>query len=489
MKKLIALICLITTLIVSVTVISIGAADEVSKWNGVVPEADKAYAFDGQGTEESPYLIKSAGELAQFAANVRLADKDTCYLGKYFKLTTDIDMDNKGWYGIGGCQAGSDGLIIDNVQSLRYFAGVFDGDGHVIKNMNLAAKDSTGAVLYQQGLFGYIQGGTVKNIGIESGNIVCDGTTRTAALVGVGRYGFVIQNCYNKANITVNNPTKNTFIGGILGQGIDKQADNPDNDTDLVTKKKTIENCYNTGNIVFDTGDVVNANLEYRIGGIAGQHVGGTPELLNCYSVCDITITDNSTSTKSNKRVGGLAGSLLDSAYMVNSYSKCKIVATTNGAAQNVGAMIGVISGSTTSEETVSNGYLIVAGSSTTVTKALGDTTADPSYVLPVTSVEIPFATGSTFIVDVKAPEVPTTDTEAPDDTKAPETDKVTTPVTTDKATDTAKVTAAAETTTAAEKDSKGCGSQIGFGAGIAMVVLVLSIGSVAVISKRRSDS
>ncbi|MBE6634072.1 MAG: hypothetical protein E7620_07010, partial [Ruminococcaceae bacterium] len=98
MKKLVSLFCILT-LLLSTFAMMVSAAEEptVSKWDGVIPEANKDYAFEGEGTEEKPWLIKSAAELAILAANARLNDKETTYGGKYFKLTVDIDMDNKEW--------------------------------------------------------------------------------------------------------------------------------------------------------------------------------------------------------------------------------------------------------------------------------------------------------------------------------------------------------------------------------------------------------
>lgn len=59
-----------------------------------------AESFDGgDGTAESPYLIKTAEQLAKVAKDVY--DGDTDYADTYFKITADIDLDGHDWYPIG----------------------------------------------------------------------------------------------------------------------------------------------------------------------------------------------------------------------------------------------------------------------------------------------------------------------------------------------------------------------------------------------------
>ena len=48
--------------------------------------------FDGEGTEESPYQIKSAADLSTLAS---IVNSGNSYLGKYFKMTDNIHMNGK----------------------------------------------------------------------------------------------------------------------------------------------------------------------------------------------------------------------------------------------------------------------------------------------------------------------------------------------------------------------------------------------------------
>ena len=90
-------------------------------WDGSVAQAFAG----GNGSENNPYLIATAAQLAYLKDSTTSAN--SYYKGKYFKLTADIDLANIAWNGIGG---GS---------GVTGFAGVFDGDGHVIYNVNINA--------------------------------------------------------------------------------------------------------------------------------------------------------------------------------------------------------------------------------------------------------------------------------------------------------------------------------------------------------------
>lgn len=316
MKKLFCLIVGLTLLATSLCLTSFAAEDTpVSKWDGTIPEANTAYVFEGKGTKAEPWLIRSAAELAQLAANVRLDSRDTTYGGKFFKLTVDIDLDNHPWMGIGGGKiSANDGLSSDGKTGIVYFAGNFDGDWHKIYNLKLATTGTvknaeTGAVetypVHQQGLFGYILGARISNLGIESGEIVLDGNNRCGALVGVGRCGFLIENCYSKANVTATTSYKAAYIGGFSGQLIDKWDINANTEkqTSGIYKEKKIINCYNMGNVNVTLNQTDGAN-EFRIGGFAAQFVGGAPELNKVYNIGDVVVVSNSVaSSKTNHRV------------------------------------------------------------------------------------------------------------------------------------------------------------------------------------------
>ena len=81
------------------------------------------------------------------------------------------------------------------------FAGTFDGGGHIISNL------TTDAEKEYQGLFGYSTG-TIKNIGIESGAVKGKSYVGGIVAVALGR----IENCYNKANISVTDSSRESTL-------------------------------------------------------------------------------------------------------------------------------------------------------------------------------------------------------------------------------------------------------------------------------------
>ena len=91
----------------------------------------------GKGTKEDPYIISSDLELAKLANDVNTGSSKVMKSGEYFKLTKDIDLKHGIWTPIGStkCTKGN---------SDRYFSGIFDGDGHTIRNMHIEWDNETG---------------------------------------------------------------------------------------------------------------------------------------------------------------------------------------------------------------------------------------------------------------------------------------------------------------------------------------------------------
>jgi len=459
------------------------AAEEISVWNGVVPEANAGYYFEEKGTVEDPYLIESAAELAQFAANVRENNADTCYKGKHFKLTVDIDLNNHPWYPIGGGTKNSN-IGLSEMEK-TYFAGHFDGDCHVIKNLNLATFDNEGNKIHKLGLFGYIAGGSIRNIGIESGNITLSTNTRVGAICGAARYGYVIMNCYNKADITaISHVDVATYIGGIVGWSQDAPTENPERfDSGIIADEKIISHCYNTGNITFtDRGE-----HEFAIGGVAGRHIIGTPVLENVYSICDINVTFASDRSaingeKGNAFIGGVVGAFFGTQYCEGVYSKCSIKYDENSTLPKT-SNFGIVFGAAGMEGSGEDIEFVVPSDSVVKTSNSerlynAENKEFPSFMpdTPVNEIEIPLIDGSTFML--KADEAIWGDIKPQNTVK----DNNKKDVVEDEETD-------AESTEAVEADNSdeekgGCKSAIG--AGAVVIFLALSVSAVTIATQRR---
>ena len=173
-------------------------------WVTLVTMAVMAQGADwpvGRGTQGDPYQINNAQDLKVLATNVNAGNS---YSGTYFLLTSDIDLVEfcnatlgESWTPIG---TGNNG-----------FAGVFDGDNHVITGLYIDSPDS------RQGLFGHLNGGVVSRCVIRGGSVAIAGNYGSAGiLVGYSKNG-IIQNCIVEgANLSGNYSSSLGLIAGSI---------------------------------------------------------------------------------------------------------------------------------------------------------------------------------------------------------------------------------------------------------------------------------
>ncbi len=234
-------------------------------------------ALSGSGTEVDPWRIKSLEDFNDFAA-------DANYWAGFTRLETDVNLAGLTY---------STAVIAPDVSSSQYhqgtkYTGIFDGNDHKILNLTI---DDGGAGNYYVGLFGYIDNGEVRNLGLEEGSVNVSGLA-VGGLVG-STYEGIISNCYS--TVDVNGALS---VGGLMGSAA----------------YSSVTNCYSTGD-VSGTGDA--------IGGLVGYILGA---VLNCYSTGNVSGSDWS--------VGGLIGS--NQAYISNCYSTGDV----NGV-ERVGGLVG----------------------------------------------------------------------------------------------------------------------------------------------------
>lgn len=133
--------------------------------------------FAGEGTREKPYLIQSADDLQLLSR--RVADGND-FAGSYFKQTADLDLSGiDNWTPIGRYDSGF------------YFKGIYDGGGHIIRNLH--CKEEDGNV----GLFGQL-GGIVCNLGVVDSEVSgsCVGVITSH---GVDENAMIL-NCYTDSS-------------------------------------------------------------------------------------------------------------------------------------------------------------------------------------------------------------------------------------------------------------------------------------------------
>jgi hypothetical protein len=214
--------------------------------------AYKSFGGTGEGTSESPYVIETERQLNQVRNNLS---------GRY-QLGTDIALTAE-W------------------EPINNFAGVLDGDSHVISGLYIDKAD-----MDKVGLFGTAigtEGKTVeiKNLGIiiPSGKSV-KGHENVGALVGRFFYlsgpfngSLSINNCFINGKIEASGSNAGAFVGYV-------EAD------------ATITNVYALGSVIADN----------NAGGIVGKHDYGM-STLNISKSCTVNTVGN------NGSAGGIIGS------------------------------------------------------------------------------------------------------------------------------------------------------------------------------------
>ena len=300
--------------------VSIAKAQTVSTWDGTA-----AIWTHGNGTQADPYLIESAQNLAWIAEMVN--GGVTTYADVWFKLTTDLNMNNIAWVPIGN-------------STTNLFRGKFNGDSHLINNISI----STGTY---RGLFGITGDGfRCENLGVKTDISSLNG----GGIVGsINGSNTVISNCYNtgtNGGIVGENRAAGTQIiscyntsggnrGGIVYRNYSsltiKNCYNSGNAEwgGIVAENRaslTIINCYNSGNIsnygIAATG--YNANLDAIdfAGGIVGWSTSSL-NIYNSYNVGNITANKLSYNSSSSYKVESYAGGIVGYSNSTLKINKC----------------------------------------------------------------------------------------------------------------------------------------------------------------------
>ena len=316
--------------------------------------------------------IWNVAELIQFRDSV---NNGLNYADRIVKLKVDLDLaEIENWEPIG---------YSIGEQEIKVFKGTFEGENHTINHLTMNL-ENTNEDYWGGGLFGTVNGGSIKNLKFENVKIssqrICTGTAigiitggtveniqvlsgTITSLGDASDFGGVcgdvisnatISNCSNKATIDVGN-----FGGGIVGSlgATMRNCVNYGNVT--VTglaagglcgqayiwtgngaEKTLLENCYNKGKITGDGG--------YQIGGICGlvydyaQNQENTDKLLvrNCYNNGEINSYSAATGLYTYGTTGGIVGELGMGGSVKNCYNLNKIKRTIAG--KHVGGIIGL---------------------------------------------------------------------------------------------------------------------------------------------------
>ncbi|MBQ8046421.1 MAG: hypothetical protein IJ196_00645 [Prevotella sp.] len=251
-----------------------GTPDDIEYTNtdGQPTRARHEYDANGVCVNCDARLITKASQLMDIADEVNLG---IARQNVIITLDADIDMGDELTYG--------------GIGTRDYpYTGTFDGQGHIISNMNIDANDDN------HGLIGVVSGGAVvKNVTVDATCMV-RAAGYAAGIVGASIHGgeLLIENCGNEAEVVV---TESANAAGIFGVN------------DLSELHVTLRNCYNTGEV---TGQRESAGISgwlgknalvencYNIGYVSGvdgvrtfAREDGGSQFINCYENMGTQVT------------------------------------------------------------------------------------------------------------------------------------------------------------------------------------------------------
>ena len=244
-----------------------------SVWDGSIADV----FADGDGSEEDPYRIKTAKQLALFAY---LVNDGVDFSDEYIVLENDIvlnDITKDKWI-LNANKWKPIGISGD-------FRGTFDGRGYSVSGVYIdeGAENS--------GLFA-TNSGIIKNVGVTEAYI--KGSNNVGGVVGFNK--GTIDGCFFDGTVT-----GNSAVGGVVG-----------------SNEYTVINSYNSGTVIGSTD----------VGGVLGVSEQEIPTISACY---------NSGRVLGAFRTGGIVGSFphvqLERCYNLGDINGCLAVGGIVGAA------------------------------------------------------------------------------------------------------------------------------------------------------------
>lgn len=353
LKKINKINSIISFLLILVVIFSVfGLVTATSDLSSSVAQAEVWYGeslpfewtSESDGTVSDPYRISSPANLAYLA---EMVNSGTTYANKYFVLTEDLDLNNYPWTPIGN--------------ETYAFQGNFDGDSHIIKNLNV----NDDSFVYSA-LFGNIgKGATVENFILGPGSVVSENNLSYVASFAAYVSEATVRYIKNEG-VSVNGKT-GLATGGVIGNVISSQITG-------IYNYASVESIVSTTGGVF--GIVDSSTLRYiinygsllgvsRLGGVAGYIVSSDIEALSnegnistmgssdmyaniggiigiASDISSLNLSGNTGDIIGGKNVGGLIGSLENTTTSLElrySYN----IGTVSSSIENAGGLIGYI--------------------------------------------------------------------------------------------------------------------------------------------------
>lgn len=300
--------------------------------------------WEGNGTENSPYLLKTASDIE--ALRDKVNTEGFSFENTYFQLTADITLPT-GWKPIGVTKDGRKGL--KNGENLNAFSGIFDGNNHTvtvpegglplfgyvrntrIRNLNIYGKKIAG-----YGLVNNFEGVGLSGTAVEIDNVTLKSGSSTlkSGLLGANKtvsgysgcssaFEATVRNCTIEKDVVIGYNRNENEIGAIAGR-----------------MQGTVEDCvsyaivYGTSYVggIIGTRDNAMGNCSVigckfygtveASGEVAGGIVGGGYDNSTAPNGCKITINSCSSegSITGSDKVGGILGGDL---YVAQTWNNC----------------------------------------------------------------------------------------------------------------------------------------------------------------------
>lgn len=295
----------------------------------------------GTGTEDDPYQIGTAQELAwlAYAVNNQMESAGYCAV-----LTADIDL--------GYCRWPVIGILSSNGQ--RAYTGTFDGQGHTVSGLYITSLGGR----QKLGLFGVAQDAVIENLTVR-GSIELTGVKSydmtagyiIGGLLGSGEVkdgkGVTIRNCVSQVDISVSfvndQKAQRASVSGLVGRLSGSGS-------------HEITNCRNEGRIytAFEPG-------AYYLGGSGGNGgQGGIVGFIGASAQLERCVNTGTVYAGRAAGVGGIVGNAGDSGVTIT-LNQCAnqgaVSNDTGGVLLRKGGTGGIIGLAPTGSVTVSNCY------------------------------------------------------------------------------------------------------------------------------------
>lgn len=242
------------------------------------------FSGSGDGTSDSPYQVTSCTQLQEIAY----------HLSSHYILTSNIDCSSlEDWHN-------GEGFVPIGISSSNPFIGTLNGQGYTISNLTIAkTSEESGSSI---GIFGDIEGATIRNFSIQNLNITAVNFSNVGGVVGSSGMVSLTQNTITEVDILSGSVIGEHIVGGLIGY--------LNGSNDIVSYSSTnvaVNGTGSVGGLIGKSSPGTSITYSYTTedintsvpatGGLVGYNLGN---ISNCYSTADIV--------SPNLNIGGLVG-------------------------------------------------------------------------------------------------------------------------------------------------------------------------------------